>query len=143
MKISTFMLMLALGALAVSCTNSLVLSDMSVQQVSEQIGGNTWTVERFVDDDDNYTGFFSGWTFDFQANGTLLIDNNGMQYTGSWYIEDDDNDSRGKELYIFISSGPDPLRDMEEDWYFTELSDNRMSLYDPELVGRDELVFVK
>lgn len=143
MKISTFILVLALSAFAVGCTNSQVLGDMSIQQVSEQIGGNTWTVERFVDDDDNYTGFFTGWTFDFQANGTLLIDNNGTQYTGGWYIEDDDDDSRGKELHIFISSGPDPLRDMEEDWYFSALSANRMSLYDPEVVGRDELVFVK
>lgn len=142
MKVTTLFSLLVLGILAASCTRNIVLEDLSVQQVTDEIGGHTWTVERFVDDDDNYTGFFAGWTFDFQENGTLLIDNNGTQYTGSWYIEDD-NSSRGKELYIFISNGPDQLMDMEEDWYFEELTNNRMSLYDPELVGRDELVFVK
>lgn len=143
MNITTVFSVLILGILTTSCTTNRILDDMTVQQVSDIIGGNTWTVDRFVDDDDDYTGFFSGWTFDFQENGTLVIDNNGTQYIGSWYVEDDDSDSRGKELYIFISSGPDQLRDMEEDWYFEELSNNRMALYDPELIGRDELVFVK
>mgnify|MGYP006436809545 CR=1 FL=1 len=141
-KWTRFSFLLA-GLFAVSCNNNQVLADLSVQEVNDQIGGHVWTVDRFVDDDDNYTGFFSGWTFDFQENGTLVADNNGTQYNGSWYVEEDDDDRRGKELYLFFDNGPDQLQDMEEDWYFDELSNNRMSLYDPELVGRDELVFVK
>lgn len=133
----------AFVALLASCTKTYVLDDMSITQVSEQVADGKWRVEQFVDDNDNYTGFFSGWTFDFQANGTLVIEGNGITYNGSWYIDDDRSSSRGKELYIFIPSGPDPLLDMEEDWYFTEFTSNRMSLYDPEVLGNDILIFTR
>lgn len=139
------MALVAVVAGLASCTQSTVLNDMSTQDIQKQVSnqGGGWTVEEFVDDGDNYTSAFSGWTFDFKADGSLVADDNfGKTHLGSWFIDDDDTPSHRD--FVITISGTYELLEMSDDWDMEEVSDNRIALFDEDKGVRTEvLVFVK
>lgn len=144
-KMMKVMAFVALVAGLASCTQSTVLDDMSTQDIQKQVStqGGGWTVEEFVDDGDNYTSAFSGWTFEFNADGSLEADDNiGKTHLGNWFIDDDDTPSHRD--FVITISGTYELLEMSDDWAMEEVSDNRIALFDEDKGVRTEvLVFVK
>ena len=134
--------LLALVSLA-ACNNSQQnISDLSQSEVTNKVEG-LWKVTRFTDSNDDYTNAFSGWTFDFQDNGTLVANAPSQQYNGTWFSKWDDDNGGSYELHIQIT-GTYHLDEMTEDWHFTSLNNSKMELFDDNpLKQNDILVFEK
>lgn len=94
-------------------------------------GGNTnvtpatgqWKVTYFFDKKDE-TGNYTGYTFEFGANGGLTASNGSQTWTGTWQTGIDD--SADKFLIDFTGVVPSALSDLEEDWRIISIEDNFM-----------------
>jgi hypothetical protein len=92
-------------------------------------------VLRFIDSGDDHTTEFNGYTFDFNADGSLVAHTrNGGTFTGSWRLN-----SAQTRMTINIS-GTKALKDLDDDnWQVVRITNQRISLKKP---GPDKVVFV-
>lgn len=130
--------------IAAACTNqNTTIQQMSVADVEQNATGDGWKVDQFDDEGKVYTSYFSGWTFDFAKDGTMIAHSSqGDSYTGSWFIQTDDSDPV-KEFHISIQ-GPSTLMEMNEDWNFKSSDKSTISLQDLDKGAvKATLIFVK
>ena len=105
-----------------SCTKNDDSNNPPGSGVTPAIG--TWKITYFFDKKDE-TGNYSGYTFDFGANGALSATNGSQTWSGSWTTGVDDS---ANKVVIDFSSGtiPSALNDLEEDWLIIEVTDSFM-----------------
>ncbi|MBV6442012.1 MAG: hypothetical protein DYG98_02375 [Haliscomenobacteraceae bacterium CHB4] len=82
-----------------------------------------WKVTYFFDKKDE-TGNYTGYTFEFGANGSLAASNGNQTWTGTWQTGIDD--SADKFLIDFTGVVPSALLELEEDWRIITIEDNFM-----------------
>lgn len=133
-------LCLALSLQLVACTNA----DDDVSPNSSNNGGNNantpqgdWKVTYFWDKDKEETAKFSGHSFVFQGDGTLVATANGSNYSGTW-----SKNSSGSRLNISIS-GTDALDELTDDWRLDEMTGSSIKLRDDNTEHLEEIYFEK
>lgn len=99
----------------------------------------TWRVSLFTDSGNNETGDFSGYTFTFNSDGSLVAVKSSLSKTGSW------NSSSGK---FTIDLGPKdntnkPLGELTDDWKIISTSDSEIKLTDDNSSSAEFLTFTK
>ena len=93
-----------------------------------------YSILKFVDTGDDITSQYSGYTFDFQSDGTLVATKNGVTYTGTWR-----ENSAQTRMAINIK-GTAALKNLSDDsWKIVLISDHRISL---KKAGPDKVIFV-
>ncbi|MBL7813642.1 MAG: hypothetical protein JNL70_01465 [Saprospiraceae bacterium] len=97
----------------------------------------TWKVSYYLDSGKDETSNFSGYTFDFQSNGTLIAKFSGQTVTGTW----SENTSSNK-LIINIS-GTDKLDDAADDWLIISKTATSIKLRDDNTSKDEQLHFTK
>lgn len=119
---------LALSACKKSSNNTLPLT----------LGGSTWVVSYFWDKDKDETSDFAGYTFLFNADGTLTASLPGhADRTGTWTLSDSDT-----KLTLKIA-GTEALDELNEDWQVLEFSDTLIKLQDDNDTHEEVLHFQK
>lgn len=100
-----------------------------------------WEIELFKEDGQDETRMFSGMTFDFKSDQSILFyDRNGHQIsTGSYRETLDDGQI---ELYLTFPREYD-LYELNEDWYNIENTTNRLGFMDDNDPYTDRLVLVR
>lgn len=83
----------------------------------------TWKVTYFFDKQDE-TSYYTNYTFEFGANGSLSASNGSQTYNGTWATGIDD--STDKFLIDFSGAVPSVLSELEEDWRVIRIEDNFM-----------------
>lgn len=83
----------------------------------------TWKVTYFFDKQDE-TSYYTNYTFEFGANGSLSASNGSQTYNGTWATGIDD--STDKFLIDFSGTVPSVLSELEEDWRVIKIEDNFM-----------------
>lgn len=99
-----------------------------------------WTLAEFVDDDNDDSSNFSGFTFTFNADGTLKAEKaeNDEIHIANWFIELDFNTL---ELNIEFPD-VDPVDELSEDWLVVAFTETRIVLQHQNSDGtKDNLVF--
>ena len=83
----------------------------------------TWKVAYFFDKQDE-TGYYTAYTFEFGANGSLSATNGSQTWSGTWLTGYDD--STDKFLIDFSGTVPSALSELEEDWRIIKTDDSFM-----------------
>ncbi|NNE02077.1 MAG: hypothetical protein HKN52_02840 [Eudoraea sp.] len=123
----------------------------TVQAVSNLVVSGTWSITNYVDSGTDETNDYAGYSFSFNADGSLDAVNGGTTITGSWSVtsddssDDDDYDSTDDiDFNIFFSTPPN-FEELSDDWDIVSRSSTRIELIDISggNGGTDSLTFEK
>lgn len=130
---------------SVNNNNAAIASVVNIAQ------SGTWTITSYIEEGNNETNHFNGYTFTFGNNGVLTAQGNNT-YTGSWSVtssdSSDDDSPNGSDLdfnIVFVSPVPAEFTDLTDDWDIVEVTATKISLIDISggNGGTDTLVFEK
>jgi hypothetical protein len=141
--------------LTVSCSkdSSSDNNTSTADQVATMIKSGSWSITYFYDTDHEETGNFSGYSFTFNEDGTVVAVNGNTTVAGTWSItdnsssssdDDGNSSSNDNDLNLFFSS-PDDFQDLTDDWDIVSISNNQIELIDVSggNGGTDLLTFTK
>lgn len=109
-------------------------------------GGNTttpgsgWRVSLFNERTENKTNDYSGYSFDFAANGSMTAVRNSQNTTGTWRQFQDDGVTK---FEIQLSTTDHDLQELNDDWVLVSKTDNLISLQDDNSSSNEQLQFSK
>lgn len=108
-------------------------------QISDTLTSGTWTISKYIDNGDNETSDFTGYTFNFNIDGSIVAVKDGTGVVGNWSeLNDDDN------LKLNILFTQTTLSELNDDWNLKSKSENMIELEDISGDGSiDNLTFVK
>ena len=140
--------LIAIVGVSWSCTKDSVTASNAQQtavapedvlQASEVVQANVvpgiYSILKFIDTGNDITSDYTGYTFEFKADGTLVATTNkGSVFTGTWKL----NTAQTK-MAINIS-GNAKLNNLSDDsWKVVTITDQRITL---KKAGPDKVVFV-
>lgn len=138
--VSTFLVIITLVACSTDDDESSNNSNTQEIAVANSIAtSGSWTVTSYIDDGQNETSDYNGYTFSFQENGTITATNGSTELEGTWSIEDDSNsssddvsdDSSDIDFNIFFAVSEDNVfDDLSDDWDIVSVSDTSINLRD-------------
>jgi flagellar hook-associated protein FlgK len=153
-KSSVFILLAILAASCSSDSNDDNPMDTaaSVEAVSNLATSGTWRISSFIDSGTDETNDFTGYSFSFNSDGSLVADNGTAIITGTWSITSDDSsddsddyDSSDDIDFNILFSAPPDFAELSDDWDIVFRSDTRIELIDISggNGGTDTLTFQK
>ena len=108
-----------------------------IEEIQNLASSGSWVVTSFVDSGVDETDDFTGYSFTFNANGSLVADNGTNMVEGSWSVTGDDSDNSSDDsssddsddidFNIFFAS-PDSFSELTEDWEIVSRSNTRIDL---------------
>ncbi len=128
------MYVLTVAACSKDDNNNDSPQDTTVQQTVTTAQTGSWKVTYFYDSDHEETNHFTGYTFSFNENGSLVAVNGSTTITGTWSVtdsssSDDDGGSSSPDFNIFFASPPD-FEDLSDDWDIITVSSSKIELTD-------------
>ncbi|NDV43652.1 hypothetical protein GTK07_09985 [Muricauda sp. 40Bstr401] len=107
-----------------------------------------WVITYFFDTDKEETSNFNGYTFKFNADGTLVASNGTTDVNGTWSITDsnssDDDSNKDSDVdFNILFASPNNFEDLSDDWDIVSFTSTRIELIDVSggNGGTDKLVF--
>ena len=106
--------------------------------LSSVLTDGLWTVSSYLDDGNDETNDYNGFTFDFASDGVVIADN-GTATNGTWAAQNGDN------KLVLDFGAMMPLDEFNDDWDVISVSDTQIELRDVSGGdgGVDTLIFVK
>ncbi|WP_299120842.1 hypothetical protein [uncultured Winogradskyella sp.] len=152
-----FIMMLSFSLMSTTCSSdddggSFNDNSQEIAEIENAVELGSWIITSYIDSGDNETNDFTGYSFTFEANGTLTATNGTTTYSGTWSVTDDSSssdDSNSNDDIDFNISFPVPesnvFEDLNDDWDIVSHSDTVLSLIDVSggNGGTDTLVFEK
>ncbi len=153
MKMASIFLILMYITTVAACSkddsNNDSPQNTTVQQTQTTAQSGSWKVTYFFDSDHEETNHFTGYTFNFNEDGSLVAVKGSTTITGTWSVtdgssSDDDGGSSDKDFNIFFASPPD-FEDLSDDWDIVSVGNSKIELRDVSggNGGTDYLTFVK
>ncbi|WP_372944776.1 hypothetical protein [Muriicola sp.] len=139
-----FLLTLALPALTfflTQCSSDSTDEEMQdpavvAQAVTDLAVSGTWVVSSYIDSGTDETDDYNGYTFTFNADGSLVADNGSSTVTGTWSVtvddssDDDDYDSMDDVDFNIFFAAPPIFEELTDDWDIVSRSSTRIELID-------------
>jgi len=100
--------------------------------VENTVQTGNWRITKYIDSGDNETNHFSGYTFSFNSDNTLVAANGTNTYNGTWSVTDNnsgDDSLDDLDFNIFFAS-PDDFEELSDDWHFLSRTDTKIELID-------------
>ncbi|MDQ3278827.1 MAG: hypothetical protein M3Q06_10910 [Bacteroidota bacterium] len=139
MKIITACL-LSLGLSFQSCTRSA--DDLTQPPVQVQaVSAGTWKVSLFTDSGADETHKFTGYSFQFNNDGTMTAASGPLSKAGTWKVE-----SSSRKFIIDLgdkAEGNKPLGELTDDWRIVSITAAEIKLRDDNPASAEFLTFVK
>lgn len=104
------------------------------------VTGANWRVSYFYDNDKDETSDFSGYTFEFRSDNTLVANNGSNTISGTWNETVDDNLPR---LVIQLNTTNDKLDELNDDWVVESKTASEIKLKDDNPDRNEQLHFTK
>lgn len=108
-------------------------SGYTVSSIQNTVQSGTWRITLFNDSGNDETYHFSGYTFEFNANGALIATNDSITNAGTWSVTDDsgDDDDGSSDLdFNIMFPTPQEFVDLTDDWDIVDKSETMISLRD-------------
>ncbi len=102
--------------------------------------GSGWSLTLFSEPSENKTSHFSGYKFDFAADGTISVVGGGTTVSGTWKQFQDDGITK---FQINLSTTDKDFLELNDDWALVSKSDNFISLKDDNSTKNEQLQFSK
>jgi len=127
-------------------------NSQQIMLIENTAESGSWTVSSYVDSGQDETNNFSGYTFTFGNDGSLMATNGTTTVSGTWSVTDSSNsndDSNSLEDIDFNISFSVPTTsvfyELIDDWEIVTYNNNTISLIDTSggNGGTDTLVFAK
>lgn len=93
----------------------------------------SFTVTNFVDDGE-VENILQGYSFTFDANGSVTASGPEETILGEWELEIEED---GAELEIDFDEDEDELDELEDEWDIDKITDNTIELGDDDDEGSD------
>ena len=145
MKANIF-LIAALSLFVMACDSSDDSNDdnnnnsNSADLTSEIMEQGDWQITYFNDSGEDQTNDFSGYTFVFNTDGTVVASNGTQTIDGTWNIyddssnssSDDDGNSSDDDDFILSFNVPETsdFEDLNDEWDFVSVSATKIELID-------------
>ncbi len=115
-------------------------SSSSTSVLNSTIQQGNWRITNFNDSGNDETNHFTGYSFHFNSNGTVVATNNGSSENGTWSSILDD--SKLKLVLLFSAI---PFDDLNDDWHVIQQNSSIIKLEDVSGggSGTDYLTFEK
>ncbi|MEP2937377.1 MAG: hypothetical protein ABJM06_03205 [Gilvibacter sp.] len=126
-------------------------ADQTIAQVEDTVEAGTWRISKYIDSGDDETNDYNGFSFSFNADGTLDATNDIMTVSGIWSVtdsssnsSDDSSDDDDVDFNIFFAS-PALFSELSDDWDILSRTASKLELKDVSggNGGTDLLTFVK
>lgn len=104
--------------------NNPVNPVFNVDEFRTILKDGAWTMARFVEDNQEQTSVFAGFSFQFTAEGTLKATRNGEVIDGTYNIR---VDSFGAVELVLILPENSVIEEMDKDWLLLEFAANRLA----------------
>ena len=123
-----------------SCKKDDSTSPNSSSSISTTMQSGKWRITFYEDSGNNETNHFTGYSFQFNSNGTIVATNSGNSTNGTWSNGNDD--SQTKLLLNFTST---PFDELSDDWHVIQQNSSIIKLEDVSGggSGTDYLTFEK
>lgn len=152
MKTNSFKkLFFALTIVIVAFSSCITDNDSvsKIEQVENNVQAGDWKISYFNDSGVDETSNFSGYSFTFQTDGSLIAHNVSNTYTGTWSItnsdiNDDSSSPNDLDFNIFFNL-TNLFSELNEDWDIVSYSSTKVELMHVSggNGGTDYLTFVK
>jgi hypothetical protein len=93
--------------------------------VEKTITNGTWVIYSYIDSGVDETYHFTGYTFNFNDDGSVLAKLNSNGVYGNWFRSSDDSH---EELNIVFNQAP--LNEINNDWKVIVISESTIELQD-------------
>lgn len=118
-----------------SCSNdddSTDDSSSNQDMVENTIQTGNWRVTKFIDSGDDETSNFSGYTFTFNSDNTLIATNGANTHNGTWSITDSNSgdDSLDDLHFNIFFATPADFEELTDDWDMLSRTDSKIELID-------------
>ena len=123
LKYSAILLLFAV--VATSCDrNDDNSPSPSSPTVNTTLPQGQWKITYFDNSGNIETSHFTGYSFQFNSNGTVTATNSGTTVSGTW---SDGNDNSTAKLVLNFGAQV-PFDDLNEDWHITQQSSTSIKL---------------
>jgi hypothetical protein len=116
-------LLFTFSTLLLSCRHDGATT-VSPNNVPSILSSGNWRITYFWDSDKDETSNFSGYSFVFNANGTIKATKGSSTVTGAWSTGNDDS----KVKFIISFASPSDFTELSEDWLTIESTDKKIKL---------------
>lgn len=109
-------------------------NSQQIAQIEDTAESGTWRITNFNDSGQNETSDFTGYSFEFNSNGTLVASNGSSTVNGSWSVTDSSNSSSSDDdidfnIFFQVPNDSD-FEDLNDDWDVVSISSNKIELID-------------
>ncbi|HEY9178064.1 MAG TPA: hypothetical protein VIN07_10250 [Flavipsychrobacter sp.] len=132
-----------MAILATGCQNKTstnVTPGGNNNSTSGIVTSGKWQVSYFYDNDKDETTDYSGYTFEFNSDKTLVATRNSTSTSGTWNETTDDGLPR---LVIALNTADEKLKELNDDWVVESKTDNQIKLKDDNPDRNEQLHFNK
>ncbi|WP_228235021.1 hypothetical protein [Allomuricauda sp. M10] len=146
-----FIMLIAFASCSTDNNDEGTTDNLTASQITELNGialSGDWVITYFFDTDKEETSNFNGYTFTFNADGTLVASNGTTDVNGTWSITDsnssDDDSNKDSDVdFNILFTSPNNFEDLSDDWDIVSFTSTRIELIDVSggNGGTDKLVF--
>lgn len=135
MKKGLVMLLMLIGMIACDDNEDDInpATQAQITEVKSIASEGQWVVTYFWDSDKDETASFTGYSFVFASNGSLIATKSATSITGQWSITADDDDDDIDDDYDDVDfniafATPADFEELTEDWHIVSISNTKMEL---------------
>ena len=114
-------------------SNNSESNSSSTEQAASTAQSGTWSITYFFDSDKDETSNFSGYSFKFNEDGSLIATKGNTTVSGTWSVTNDSSSSSSSHddfnIFFNVPESSD-FDDLIDDWDIISVTSNMIQLTD-------------
>lgn len=130
------MTILSFAIVGLSCSTSddsiinLPLENITIEQIENFAQNSSWRITYFFDTDHEETNNFSGYSFNFNIDGSLAATDGNTVINGTWSVVNSSSSSDDDMHFNIFFATPNDFEELSDDWEIVSTSSSKIELTD-------------